>query len=83
MPSRSCRTSGQQLGFVNKELAEQLIAKTLEGYKYVVAVASVTEPLHGGWHGCNILIIEADPQVSFEALEAFAVGNVGTLVREG
>jgi ribulose bisphosphate carboxylase small subunit len=75
------RSSGEQLGYLNKELAEQLNAKTLEGYKYVVAVASVTETLHGGWHGCNILIIEADPDVSLAALEEFAVAHVGELVQ--
>ena len=75
------RSSGEQLGYLNKELAEEINAKTLEGYKYVVAVASVTEPLHGGWHGCNILIIEADPDISLAALEEFAVAHVGELVQ--
>lgn len=74
------RASGEQLGYLNKELAEQIIAKTLDGYKYVVAVASVTEPLHGGWHGCNILIFEAGPDDSIEALEQYAIGNVQSLV---
>jgi hypothetical protein len=74
------RASGEQLGYLNKELAEEINAKILEGYKYVVAVAGVTEPLHGGWHGCNILIFEAGPHDSFESLEQFAVKNAAELI---
>jgi hypothetical protein len=76
------RSNGEQLGYLKKELAEELITKTLEGYSYVVAVASITEPLHGGWHGCNILILEADPQTSIEALEEYAIGHVAELIRD-
>jgi hypothetical protein len=76
------RASDEQLGYLNRDLAEELIAKTLEGYSYVVAVASVTESLHGDWHGCNILIFEADPETSLEELEAYAVSHARELIAE-
>ncbi len=76
------RSNGEQLGYLNKELAEETISKTLEGYMYVVAVASVTEPLHGGWHGCNILIFEAEPSVSAAELDEYAASHVRALISE-
>ncbi len=76
------RKSGEQIGYLSKELAEELSAKILEGCMYVAAVARITEPLHGGWHGCNLLIFEADSSVSAAELDAHAAAQIPALIAD-
>ena len=62
---RVCRQSGEQVGFLNAELAEEVVSAAREGYRYAAFVKNIT----GGTEdrptlGMNLLMVVADPGMS-------------------
>ena len=61
---RVCRTDGQQLGYLNSGLAEEIVEKSARGYHFAVFIKNLTGGKKGQAVGVNLLIIQAEPGVS-------------------
>ena len=64
------RSNGQQLGYLNRDLAKEVATRNQQGYRYAVFVKDVT----GGGDrnlGCNLLIVVSDPQSTDAEAQAY------------
>jgi hypothetical protein len=56
--------NGQQLGYLNSDLAAEVVSKSGRGYRFAVFIKGVTgEDWRGQSLGVNLLIIQAEPGV--------------------
>jgi hypothetical protein len=65
-----CRENGTQLGFLNQRLATEIFGKSKKGYQYAVFATEIT----GGGsktRGVNLLIVQAEPDASEEAVQKY------------
>jgi HIRAN domain len=61
---RVCRQNGQQLGYLDGGLAEEIVRKSNRGYRFATFVKEVTGGRKGEWLGVNLLILQAEPGVN-------------------
>lgn len=56
-----CRRNGQQLGFIKRDIAEELATKIQQGTKCFAMLSKVTGGAPGAdWFGANIVVVEHD-----------------------
>ena len=58
---RVCRQNGQQLGYLNAGLAEEIVRKSANGYRFAAIISDITGGGKGESFGVNLLIVEAEP----------------------
>jgi hypothetical protein len=75
---RVCRENGHQLGYLNANLAEEVVSKSSKGYRFGVLVKDLTGGGKGESLGVNLLIVQADPGVDDRQVKEY----VKTLIRE-
>ena len=62
---RVCRENGRQLGYLNADLADEIVWKCKKGYRYVVIIKDITGGKKKGQSfGVNLLIVEAEPKAA-------------------
>jgi hypothetical protein len=76
------RASGEQIGYVEKVVAEEIIRKSQAGYRFAAFVGAVV----GGTpqkptYGVRLIIIEGDPGVADDEVQQFLGDNLATLYR--
>jgi HIRAN domain len=60
---RVCRQNGQQLGYLNANLADEIVSKSKKGYRFVTVIKAITGGQRRGMSfGVNLLIVEAEPK---------------------
>ncbi len=74
---RVCRENGEQIGYLQQELAEEVVSRSERGYRYAAFVKDVT----GGrpsspTHGINLLIIVALPGISDSEVQRYIDANL-------
>ena len=75
---RVCRENGQQLGYLNAGLAEEVVSKSSKGYRFGVLIKDLTGGGKGRSLGVNLLIVQADPGVDDRHVKGYLKG----LIRE-
>jgi hypothetical protein len=60
---RVCRANGTQLGYLNAELASEVVTKSKQGYRFVAFVKDITGGGEGQSLGVNLLIIVVEPGI--------------------
>ncbi len=61
---RVCRENGQQLGYLNAALAQEVVSKSGRGYRFAVFIKDITGGRRKGQSlGVNLLIVLAEPGV--------------------
>ena len=61
---RVCRGNGQQLGYLNAELAEEIARKSEKGYRFAAFIKDITGGKRKGHSfGVNLLILQAEPGI--------------------
>jgi HIRAN domain len=61
---RVCRENGQQLGYLNTKLAEEIVLKSEKGYRFAAFIKDITGKKRKGQSlGVNLLIVQADPGI--------------------
>lgn len=63
-----CRKNGQQVGFLNAELAEEVVASLAQGYRYIAFVSNITGGGKRYW-GMNLRITVVTPAGDDYAVE--------------
>jgi hypothetical protein len=68
----ACRLNGEQIGYLSRELASEIVCNSNKGNVYAAFVANIT----GGTDGCrtrgvNVLIIVGDPGVTADLMQAY------------
>ncbi len=58
---RVYRQNGQQLGYLNAELAREIVLKAERGYRFVAFVKELTGGRKGQSVGSSLLILQAEP----------------------
>lgn len=61
---RVFRINGQQLGYLNAGLAEEIVEKSESGYHFAVFIKDLTGGNKGQSVGVNLLIVQAEPGAS-------------------
>ena len=75
---RVCRENGEQLGYLNANLAEEVVSKSSKGYRFATLIKDVTGGGKGEYLGVNLLIVQADPNVGDRRVKDYVKG----LIRE-
>lgn len=67
-----CRQNGQQIGYLRRELAEEVVSKSAKGYKYAAHIMTLTggEPSAPS-RGVNIVIVVGKPGTTNEQAQSY------------
>jgi hypothetical protein len=67
------RKNGQQLGYLRAEIAEEVVRRSKQGYRYGAYVTAITGGTKGkGSRGANLLLIIAEPGVTDRKVQKYA-----------
>jgi hypothetical protein len=76
---RVCRQNGQQLGYLGADLAEEVVRKSANGYRFATFIKDITGGKRKGQSfGVNLLIVQADPQTDDRQVKKY----VNQLIQE-
>lgn len=66
------RENGDQLGYLNSELAEEILQKAKMGYAFLVQIKNLTGGIEDAENlGVNLIIVEAEPGASESEIQAY------------
>jgi len=69
---RVCRKSKEQIGYLNRELAAEVVQRVREGYRYAVFVSSLTGGTpHLPTRGVNVLVIASAPEATADEVRSY------------
>ncbi len=75
-----CRESGDQIGYLQRKLAEEVVERSPKGYRYAVFIADITGGgLGKKTHGVNLLVIVCEPGTTDEEAQEY----LDNVIKEG
>ena len=69
---RVLRQNGEQIGYLEREFAGQVVSRTAKGYVFRAAIAGIGRPQRSAFYGVAILIIVDNGDASKAEAEAYA-----------